>query len=87
MNELLQELEQMLELGSRASEGSSSSVQDLAQIENIRNRITALRDQMDEANKMYSDRIEDLRNSSTNPGSNYYWLVFVALYGGIYFFQ
>ena len=81
------ELEQMLEAGSRASEGSSSSSQDLSQIESIRSKILNIRDQMEVANEAYSKRIEDLKNSSTNPGSNYYWLVFVVLYGGIYFFQ
>jgi hypothetical protein len=30
---------------------------------------------------------ETLKKSSPSPGSNYYWLIFIVIYGGVYLFQ
>lgn len=60
---------------------------DETQLSNIKSKIVELRDQMDQSNEMTMQRIDKLRNSSSNPGANYYWIIFVVMYGGIYFFQ
>lgn len=55
--------------------------------EQIQNKIVEVRNEMDQSTDYMMQKVEELRNSSSNPGANYYWLVFVVMYGSIYFFQ
>ena len=69
-------------------DGSNNQVAfDTQQIETIKSKLLQLHDEMDESNEIASQRITVLKHSSTNPGANYYWILFVLLYGGIYFIQ
>lgn len=56
-------------------------------IDSVQEKIVEFRQYMDTVNDKSSSIIDTLKNSSLNPGSNYYWLVFVFLYAGIYFNQ
>jgi hypothetical protein len=56
-------------------------------VEEIKRKIIEVREQMDQTNENTSLKIEELKNSSSNPGANYYWIIFVLMYGGIYLFQ
>jgi hypothetical protein len=67
--------------------GDKTQSQDDISAESVANKLTELRDIMDHSGESTTNIIETLKNSSSNPGSNYYWLIFVLLYGGVYFFQ
>jgi replication-associated recombination protein RarA len=67
--------------------GDKTQSQDEFSAETVANKLTELRDIMDQSGESTTNIIEALKNSSSNPGSNYYWLIFVLLYGGVYFFQ
>lgn len=56
-------------------------------VDEILRKIGEIREKFDSSSELYNHRINDLRNSSSNPGSNYYWIVFVLMYGGIFFLQ
>ena len=58
-----------------------------ASVEAITYKLAELREIMEQSGDATTGIIDTLKNSSSNPGSNYYWLIFVALYGGVYFFQ
>lgn len=67
---------------SSASEPKSSCDQ-----ESTRSKLVDLVDHIELANESTQKTIEILRSSTSNPGSNYYWILFVLLYGGVYFLQ
>ena len=52
----------------------------------VANKMSELRDVMEQSNDATVAVVDKLKNSSSNPGSQYYWLLFVAMYGGMYFF-
>ncbi len=56
-------------------------------VDEILRKIGEIREKFDSSSESYNHRISDLRNSSSNPGSNYYWILFVLMYGGIFFLQ
>ena len=58
-----------------------------ASAESICAKMAEMREIMEQSNDSTVVVIDALKNASSNPGSNYYWLIFVALYGGVYFFQ
>ena len=74
---LIQEIENL-------SDGNSASRESL---EELQSKIALAKNQMTLADDRANTALEQLKKSSTNPGSNYYWLIFVAIYGGVYFFQ
>jgi curved DNA-binding protein CbpA len=53
--------------------------------EKVQSKIDKFREIMQQSNDKTNILIEALKNSSSNPGSKYYWLLFVAMYAGIYF--
>ncbi len=75
-------IENMLQLAT-----DSTSESNPEQIKDILSHIGNLREDMETKAESYAHRIDDLKNSSSNPGSSYHWLVFVLLYAGIYFLQ
>lgn len=91
MNELLQQLQSIVEVGNGAQDKQDPSQapaeRDEQQLSSVQGKIAELRDQLDYSNEATAQYIEALRQCSANPGSNYYWLVFVVLYGSIYFMQ
>ena len=56
-------------------------------LEEIKQKIVELRDEMKTSNETAAEEISLLKNATSNPGSNYYWLIFVFIYAGVYFFQ
>ena len=56
-------------------------------VEQISTTMSEIREVMEQSSETTAVVVEQLKNSSANPGSKYYWLVFVATYGGVYFFQ
>ena len=56
-------------------------------MEGITSKLGELRDIMEQSGNSTVSIIQALKDSSSNPGSNYYWLIFVVLYGGVYLFQ
>jgi hypothetical protein len=53
----------------------------------IQDKLATLREDVDCAAQTATAHIDALRQSSSNPGANYYWIVFVVLYGSIYVLQ
>lgn len=66
------------------NEGNKSGKVSVADIDE---KIKELRSVLDFSNNSTLEIIDDLTNSSSNLGANYYWLVFIAMYGGIYLLQ
>jgi cell division transport system permease protein len=52
----------------------------------VATKMSEVRDVMEQSNDATVAVVDKLKNSSSNPGSQYYWLLFVAMYGGMYFF-
>ena len=65
----------------------SPEQQDLETITSASQKIEGLKENISTASDKMNEIVEVLKNSSSNPGSNYYWIIFVAMYGGIYLFQ
>lgn len=57
------------------------------QVVEIQSKLGVLREQLEQAGDNTTQLIEDLRQCATNPGSQYYFLVFIVLYGGMYYLQ
>ena len=53
--------------------------------EKVQSKIDKFRDIMQQSSEKTNIIVQALKDSSTNPGSKYYWLLFVAMYAGIYF--
>ena len=53
----------------------------------IDSKINNLRMILDTSNNKTTQIIETLKKSSSNLGAQYYWIVFVLIYGGVYLFQ
>jgi hypothetical protein len=53
----------------------------------IQDKLATLREDVDGAARAATAHIDALRQCSSNPGANYYWIVFVVLYGSVYFLQ
>ena len=92
MNVLLQQLQQLVEIEKDATEGPTSSSSLLAtdsvqQVQDIQNNLAKLRDSLEQSSDTTAVRIDALKKCSSNPGANYYWIIFVALYGSMYFLQ
>mmetsp|Transcript_25551 Transcript_25551/g.42838 ORF Transcript_25551/g.42838 Transcript_25551/m.42838 type:complete len:340 (-) Transcript_25551:283-1302(-) len=89
--DMVQQLQSLVEaeVGSDPSDANAADRDSNSQqrLESAQQQLLSLRDQMDSSNDSTSKYIEALKNCSSNPGSNYYWIIFVALYGGIYFLQ
>ena len=66
---------------------SQDKKNEAASMEGITNKLGELRDIMEQSGNSTVSIIQALKDSSSNPGSNYYWLIFVVLYGGVYLFQ
>lgn len=78
---MIREVETMIQSTMQPDDHSRDNVDE------VLTRISAIREKMESSSESYNNRINDLRDSSSNPGSNYYWIVFVLLYGGIFFLQ
>jgi len=95
MNDLLLQLQSLMEVGKNqdtlsSSISSSSSSQltaldDIKKIEVIQSKIIELRELIDQSCDNVNLFIDVLRTSSSNPGSKYYWIVFIVIYGSVYF--
>ena len=93
MNDLLLQLQSLMEVGKNQdtlSSSSSSSSQltaldDIKKIEVIQSKIIELRELIDQSCDNVTLFIDVLRTSSSNPGSKYYWIVFIVIYGSVYF--
>ena len=56
-------------------------------MDTLKEKILVLKNQIESTNEDTSKQILMLKNSSSNPGANYYWIIFVLIYGGIYLIQ
>lgn len=86
MNAMLQQLQEVAELEKTISK-EASSLEDDVRLDELQNKLLELRDGMEQASDNSSKFIEALKKCSTNPGANYYWIIFVLIYGGVYFMQ
>ena len=71
---------------SKAAAAATSSSAAPVNVAEVAHKMSELRDVMEQSNDATVAVVDKLRNSSSNPGSQYYWLLFVAMYGGMYFF-
>lgn len=89
MNDLLLQLQSLMEVGKIQDTSSSSSqltaLDDIKKIEVIQSKIIELRELIDQSCDNVTLFIDVLRTSSSNPGSKYYWIVFIVIYGSVYF--
>jgi len=97
MNDLLLQLQSLMEVGKNQDTLSSSSsisissssqltaLDDIKKIEVIQSKIIELRELIDQSCDNVNLFIDVLRTSSSNPGSKYYWIVFIVIYGSVYF--
>lgn len=53
----------------------------------VKSELEELQQTIETNHQQASKIVEDLKNSSNSIGSNYYWIVFVVMYGGIYLLQ
>jgi hypothetical protein len=83
VNQMLQEFELMLETTKKTITDSTEPVQ----LEIVKEKILTLRSELDSTDDRYTYIIDDLKSSTSSVGSSYYWVIFVVLYGGIYFFN
>jgi nicotinic acid mononucleotide adenylyltransferase len=67
--------------------GSGSEEDRRRNLEAFSSKLTDLRTEMENSDESISQTIETLRRASSNPGAQYYWLVFVFMYAGVYLFQ
>lgn len=56
-------------------------------LDEVQSKVAEIRTLMVNSEEQTLHVVERLKNSSSTPGSSYYWLIFVAIYGGVYFFQ
>lgn len=84
--ELLQQL-QVLADTDVSKTGTAGSGGDEEQLPVIQSKLGELREQLEQAGDNTTLLIEDLRQCAANPGSQYYFIVFIVLYGGIYLLQ
>ena len=89
MNDLLLQLQSLMEVGKNQDTSSSSSqltvLDDAKKIEVIQSKIIELRELIDQSCENVTVFIDVLRTSPSNPGSKYYWIVFIVIYGSVYF--
>ena len=82
MTNLLIELQSLI----KQHEAKGNNVSNLQMDpETVQSKIDKFREIMQQSNDKTNSLIDALKNSSSNPGSKYYWLLFVAMYAGIYF--
>jgi hypothetical protein len=67
--------------------GDKNKPADSLSVEQISAKMAELREIMDQSGETTVQVVEKLKNSSSNPGSSYYWLIFLVIYGGVYLFQ
>jgi len=91
---LLQQLTALVESGVHAPVSQQNSTahadteeQRQEQVVEIQSKLGVLREQLEQAGDNTTQLIEELRQCATNPGSQYYFLVFIVLYGGMYYLQ
>ena len=89
LSEQVQELQRLVEVQHEVSEAPSQDAipYEERQLSDIQCKLATLRDEMDSSNEATAVYIDTLKKSNSNPGSGYYWIVFVVLYGSIYFLQ
>lgn len=63
---------------------SSSSPQDLSELSKCISRVQS---NVEQSSARAGSVLDSLKNSNSNPLAQYYWLIFVFMYVGIYFFQ
>ena len=64
-----------------------SSADSAEHIAMLQQRLGQLRSSVDRVAGEGADAVKLLETSSNALGANYYWLVFVLIYGGVYLFQ
>ena len=78
LSELLGEIEQLV-----ASEETTSD----HHAQDLQMKVAAVRNQLIQSDEQALMALDTLKKSSSSPGSSYYWLIFVVIYGGVYLFQ
>lgn len=74
--------------GSRSGRGGAAeSEEGPLTLEEIQEKLLECREVIDKTNASIAVMLDSLRRSSSNPGSDYYWILFVLMYVGVYFFQ
>lgn len=87
LNNLLVHQESLQKLIEEIEHLSDSNAATKDSLEEIQSKIALAKNRMTDADERANAALDSLKTSSANPGSNYYWLIFVAIYGGVYFFQ
>eukprot|EP01035_Chromulina_nebulosa_P017512 gene17512-23073_t len=79
--QLLNQLQQSLDEYIHNNNNHNTSTEELEL------KIKELKEVLDLSNNSSNYIINELKKSSNNLGSNYYWIIFVVMYGGIYLLQ
>ena len=80
MNILLQQVHSLIDRNDR-------SRSDEAALTLASEKLKSLRLTIASTNSSTEEIILALKQSTTNFGANYYWVIFVLIYGGVYLFQ
>lgn len=84
MTELLTELQALIKQQEMKNNGTSNLTIQMNP-EKVQSKIDKFREIMQQSSEKTNIIVQALKDSSSNPGSKYYWLLFVAMYAGIYF--
>jgi hypothetical protein len=84
MTELLIELQALIKQQEIKNNGTSNLTIQMNP-EKVQSKIDKFREIMQQSSEKTNIIVQALKDSSSNPGSKYYWLLFVAMYAGIYF--
>ena len=53
----------------------------------VESKFLELSKEMQESTSVMANIVDTLKSANVNPIANYYWLLFVFIYAGAYFFQ
>ena len=60
---------------------------DEAALTELQDKMSEMREMMNSVDDRATTALDLLKNSTANPAANYYWLLFVLMYAGVYLFN
>lgn len=87
LNHLLSHQESLHSLIDEIENMGDTDIAPQDSLEQIQAKIALAKNRINDADERANAALDTLKKSNPTPGSNYYWLIFVAIYGGVYFFQ
>lgn len=70
-----------------SSNNNNKNTNNTAHMVQVHDKLQRLRDEMDSITESTHQQVETLRHCVSNPGSNYYWIIFIVIYGAIFLME